>query len=429
MTSRVDDDNSIARAKSEALATIAELARDAAEVEGALSRCLDDIHQSIEARADAALRSLRAHAESRRTELAENQRKAELRSRSVVHRAVAAVAPGLAGVDWTSSTWTNPPAASGHPSALRIGTTEPSGVPALLPMSGAPGWRVTGDHAREFIAETVVRSILSFPPGELRITVFDPRLRGATGFTSLLREQFPSQFRPAIHAESEFIAELDRIVRGLSNVAEKMSVAGVENFADLDFRDRGPQELIVVLDAPAGMSEEGATVLQRLVGGCVGRGAQVLVETPGVPIGPVPLSSGSVLELDDQMIALDVSQDQISTSIPPLGRIRRDRSLPNDKRNSSLVAWSEAVSAQADKSMTLEALTEELPAGWVDRGVDGLVSSIGAKIKPLISRLVVCFRFFMDVLHFVACKWIELQFVIFFLSFQIILLLKKIVGW
>lgn len=377
MTSGTGDDDAVGSAKSETLATIAELARNAAEVEAALAQRLDGIRESIEKRADAAIRSLRAHAEVRRAAMREERRREELRSRSEVHRAVAAVAPGLAGVDWTSSAWTSPPAASGHPSALRIGTIELFDTPALLPVSAVPGWRVTGDHAREFIAETVVRSALAFPPGELRVTVFDPRLRGVTGFTSLLREQFPRHFRSAIHAEVEFIAELDQLVTALSGVAEKMSVAGAAMFADLPFRDRGPQELVVVLDAPEGLTVEGVTVLQRLIGGCAGRGVLVLVETPGVPTGPVPLIPDSLLELDDRMISVDVSEKRITTSMPEMGRVRRARPLANVARNNALVAWTEAISAQADLSMTLEALLADLPVGWTDRGADGLVSTIG----------------------------------------------------
>lgn len=368
---------SIAGAKNICASALAAHAERAGTLDAALSESLRTLHGAITERALAAAHVLQELAERERAELDAQTRRDGLRVSSRLHDTVASVAPGTAGAEWTSSVWGNPPVVTTAPGALRIGTHASTGAPALLPFTTVPGWRVTGTGARDLIAEVVVRATLAHPPEALQLTLFDPRLRAAMGFTSLLREVLPACFAPAHHVEETFIAEVDRMVGDLATAAEKMNLAGAGSFADLPPGDRGPFNLVVVLDAPEGLRGRAADSLAQLIAGCSGRGVAVLIETPGTAAGPIDLGSDRKLDLDSGLITVDVSESTIDISIPSFGMVTRDRPLDVVQRNNVLLAWVEAIAAQADRSMTLEALLGDSRATWTDRGADALVSTIG----------------------------------------------------
>lgn len=379
MTTEDDDGTttSVSRLKQETLAALSTLAGQAAVVEAALDQSIQGLRGSIRERAEDAGHTLQMYTDQQRSALEEQLRRETLRSRALLHTAVSAAAPGLAAADWGSVAWGSPAVGDAMAAAIRIGTHIDTGAPALLPVSAVPGWRLTGEHAQEFIAEIVVRAALSFPPEGLELTVFDPRVRGVVGFTSLLRETFPEHFRPAIHHEEALVAHVNGLLSKLSVVAEKMSLSGAASFAELPASERGPHHLVVVLDAPEGLTGQGAGALERLIGGCAGRGVTVIVETPGRPAGPVPLGGDEEFDPSERMVCLEVSTSEIQTSVRELGTVRRDRTLTTSQRNNAMVAWMEAISAQADRSMTLGALLGDQPVQWTDRGVDRLTASIG----------------------------------------------------
>lgn len=379
MTTGGDDGSttSVSRAKHQTLSGLSALAGQAAIVEAALDQRVESLRGSIRERAEVANRTLQMYAGQQRTALEEQLRIETLRSRALLHNAISDAAPGLAAANWGSSTWGTPPVGDAMAAALRIGSHSDTGAAALLPVSAVPGWRITGEDAREFIAEIVVRAALAFPPEGFELTVFDPRVRGVVGFTSLLRKDFPEHFRPAIHHEEALVTHLNHLLARLSEVAEKMSLSGVTSFSELASGERGPHHFVVVLDAPAGLSGHGADALERLIGGCAGRGVTVLVETPGRPTGPVPLEGDEEFDPDGRMVCLDVSATSIQTSVRELGPVRRDRALTTSQRNNAMVAWLEAISAQADRSMTLSSLLGDRPVQWSDRGVDRLTARIG----------------------------------------------------
>lgn len=375
-TGRDDQQDARRRLTDAMAATMAEaggLTAEAGRLLGEIDIALSITRTTLDDELAAQRRRLRREKEEAEAKL---QADAVRRTRAVgasLRAAAEELAPGAAGAGWAARALSVPQPARAVPSAVRVGTL-PGGAPALLPLIGVSGWVVGGSGAEQLIADTVLRLALSAPPESLRVSVFDPRLRGILGFTSLFRDTDPIGYPPAIQTEDGLRRLLSGLIDRIGRAAESMSTAGAADHRDLPLSQAGRLELAVLLDAPSGVTETAADDLNRIVESAAGRGVFLLIASPGYVDGPIRVGDRAQVDVDRGLVRVDAAGEIRSDSfaaVPGL-TVRADPSPTPAARNNLIHARAEAIEAAAQGTMTLEAVLAEIDAGWSDRGDDGL---------------------------------------------------------
>jgi hypothetical protein len=272
-TERLDDSALAAR--------IEEAEATARRQSGDLARRFDALEEAVAARGTEARAAAAAAVDvARRT--AESARagglrdlEAEVTGRGatlamVLEQAVADLAPGPAGQDWSA-----PQAASDGvlPARyLRFGTmrTDDGGrIAALAPLLGTAGWFVEGSAPAVdgLVLATLLRTVAQSPLARLEITVFDPRARGSVGSLTGIRSLVPSALpTPLVDADS--LAERLRAI--LADVAVDTETLVARGVPDLISEWRSTptpettQHVVVLLDFPYAIDESVGRLLERI---------------------------------------------------------------------------------------------------------------------------------------------------------------------
>lgn len=209
--------------------------------------------------------------------LEESLRKELLSLAGRANRSRQVLAPGVASLGWRDSEWyeTNRDPGPGWAAAVRIGSLAlpegDLGVPLLLPLLNSGNldiWQEVdaGAEADSLLRQVVLRHLAAVVPGQLRIAVFDPNLRGPLSAFSVLRKASIELFDPPMSSAEAFesyLADLaDHVVRVSEMLAGRYSTLG-----ELQSQSGQPLEayrLLVVLDYPSSLSQRAHELLSRV---------------------------------------------------------------------------------------------------------------------------------------------------------------------
>ncbi|WP_006245059.1 FtsK/SpoIIIE domain-containing protein [Mycolicibacterium tusciae] len=227
--------------------------------------------RQVAERKDAALTAMRDSFEQRRRTATD-----------VLAEAAKVVAPGAASVAWADVVPGKPARPATH---VRFGLTE-AGIPAVAPFLEHSGWALHADDEAsvDLIRQVVLRTIAQVPLRFLRIRVFDPRVEGALGWFSELRDANPASYPSPAHSSEDLRAALAELTGLASAAAEQINARHVRTLGELwldEGRPTHPYMLLVVLAYPLGLDEATQAALVRLADSGSSRGVSLLVQVDG----------------------------------------------------------------------------------------------------------------------------------------------------
>lgn len=334
-----------------------------------LARVGDDARAVYEATSQSARTTRDAAVEA--ADRAHVARAADLTARVI--RAVDVLAPATAGAGWGGD-WTTSGGEAGH---LRIGTL-PSGAAALAPFFETPGWFISGrrDRAAELVGGTVARAVSALPPRSVRLSVFDPRLRGALGSFGRLRSVDAVGFAAPTTTADRFRDALDAVLAAAAANAELLSSRGAPDMATLRRGSGvGVSTVVVVLDYPVGVDEQTQAVLERLAESGARLGVSLLVQDSGES----PAKGVRPERLARLLTRVDESGDGWTASTLPDGlTAAHDGPVPPTVVETVVESIIQRASADTGPVFPLRELVEELGGGgWVESGAEELVAILG----------------------------------------------------
>lgn len=272
------DGDTAARLETDLRNRLADLRRRARRISASIARHADDEGRRHDAEVAARQREVidRRDAELALVDgsFADRQRLLEAEAARAAH----AVAPGVASCDWPSDTGGAPARPATH---VRYGTTG-AGVPAVAPFLEHAGWALHGDEYAcvDLIRQVVLRTTAQIPLRYVNIRVFDPRIEGALGWLSKLREANPASYPPPAHSTDDLREMLAAVTASASAAAESINSRHVRTLGDLwldEGRPTHPYTLLVVFGYPLGVDEATQAALIRLAESGAPRGVSLLV--------------------------------------------------------------------------------------------------------------------------------------------------------
>lgn len=207
------------------------------------------------------------------------------------------------------------------PQGVAIGIAK--GAPVLIPLFGARGLVLRGDkeHATAFAEALFGRIVASVPLSSLRLTVFDPQVRGILGAFAELRDHAQrGSFPRAFVNEYDFQKRLEQLTDSMTVMAEQLRVAGAGSIADI-WRQATPAPVldVLVVDLVPGSLRERAA-LDRVAhrGAALGLLAVRIAQTEDVLDGAE--GQATTITFDDRGNAtLHLADAELPfTPLPPL---------------------------------------------------------------------------------------------------------------
>jgi hypothetical protein len=197
---------------------------------------------------------------------------------SAVTDAATLLAPGAAGEPWSDSMPGVPPRPATH---VRFGVTQ-SGAPAVAPFLEHAGWALRGEESAvvDLIRQVALRTTAQIPLRFLRIRVYDPRIEGALGWLSELRDANPASYPPPAHSTDDLRAAIADVTGLASAAAEQINARHVRTLGELwldEGRPTHPYTLVVLFAYPLGVDEAAQAALIRLAESGPPRGISLLV--------------------------------------------------------------------------------------------------------------------------------------------------------
>lgn len=196
-----------------------------------------------------------------------------------VEFAVADVAPGWASADWADAWFQLPTRPASH---VRFGATQ-CGPAAIAPFLEHAGWALRGadEESLGLIRQVILRVVAQVPLRFLRIRVFDPRVEGALGSFSVIRDASPASYPPPAHSAEELRGILNELTELSSKAGEDISARNVRSLGELwidEGRPIHPYAVLVILAYPLGIDEATQSALVRLAQSGAARGVSLLVQ-------------------------------------------------------------------------------------------------------------------------------------------------------
>ncbi len=292
----------------------------------------------------------------------------------------AGLAGGAAGAAWTDPALTGEAPISRF---VRVGSIETGGArfPAIVPLLGHAGCYVTGprEQVDGLLVAAVTRIVAQAPLKKLRLTVFDPKSRGALGRFAPLRQAVGTAF-PTPTSDPRTLAErLAELRQAVSRDTEIVAAATSGDLIDLWRTAPVPEgilQVVVLLDYPYGIDESLQEQLLRIAA----------TESPVRPVLLVGVDSS-------QPPARDVLPEELRRFLQPLegaGRTWRlagypdaldvvDDGLPPDTVLAGVLAAA-AERARSDAGPTVplaNLLAPDIAAPWSHDSTDGLDLAFG----------------------------------------------------
>ncbi|MBS1696406.1 MAG: hypothetical protein JST91_29825 [Actinobacteria bacterium] len=302
-----------------------------------------------------------------------------------VARAAAIVAPGAASMAWTDML----PAVPARPAThLRFGTTE-TGAPALGPFLDRAGWSLRGDEdtSLDLVRQLVLRTTAQIPLRFLRIRLFDPRVEGALGWFSELRDAHPPSYPPPAHTTEDLRDVLTEVTALASRAAEQISARHLRTLGELwldEGRPTHPYTLLVVLAYPLGIDDACQSALVRLAESGPPRGVSLLVQVNG---GTMPLRDVLPEELLRHLTPFETADGRWRTPLLPQGvTVSADSPPSREVVKQFMSRAAREVSADTGPTVPLAQLLAGLGTDpWRDAVVDGIEAVIGLRGRESVS--------------------------------------------
>ncbi|WP_454164869.1 FtsK/SpoIIIE domain-containing protein [Gordonia iterans] len=302
-------------------------------------------------------------------------------ARAIALRAVELQAPGFLALDPASPEWLVPELpAQRLGCAVRIGSFDSEGVPALVPLLNVSGWSVDTPLAEfgPFAQLVAMRLLYALGPAGVNLTVYDPSLKVEMGSLAEIKRVAPSSIRPTVWNSEDLEPVLDDLVDHVRSVVDELAAEGFDNYLD-GFIGTGrlakPLQ-ILVLTSTEDLSEKASKRLAQLVSVGRGRGVAVISRTTG------PM-------LDSGMVEIKLNGRRSTTSAVPGVGFSQDP-VPEAER---LLRLAEHL-AKVPKASTApivhfpEINDPLLEEGWIDPGDEGIEATIGLVGRhPLTVRL------------------------------------------
>lgn len=197
---------------------------------------------------------------------------------NAVSQAAEVLAPGAAGQPWSETI----PGVPVRPATyVRFGLTQ-TGAPALAPLLEHAGWALRGEESTvvDLIRQVALRVTAQIPLRFLRIRVYDPRIEGALGWLSELRDANPPSYPPPAHSAEDLRAAIADVTGLASAAAEQINARHVRTLGELwvdEGRPIHPYTLLVLFAYPLGVDEATQSALIRLAESGSARGISLLV--------------------------------------------------------------------------------------------------------------------------------------------------------
>lgn len=233
----------------------------------------------------------------------------------------AAQIPGALGSTETAVAPTPQPV---PPDGLVIGSV--SGVKLPVPLASHAGLVLRGDDAAAtgFLDAVFARIIATVPLSSVRVTVFDPSLRGLLGAYSELRNHSADNAFPNAYTdEYAFRQRLDLITAEVQRGAETLSARGRASVLDI-WREATPTpslHIVVVDDVPGAINDETWRNIDRISerGPACGVVLVTLQTSRGADTSYAPAGPASVVTFTDRREAV-LADGDIGLAFTPLAR-------------------------------------------------------------------------------------------------------------